>query len=124
MGKMMNMSAASSSPGSGNGNKLDRKTVERNRRIHMKGLCLRLTSLVPPHYFNPSRVLSLFPLISALHNTSMHVYQNFSLVIREYYGLRTTDRLRIIPMFGYNNTSTAHVLNYFFSFFTCHIIYA
>ncbi|KAL8118306.1 transcription factor bHLH162-like [Apium graveolens] len=52
MRQMMNMSAASS-PGSGN--KLDRKTVERNRRIHMKGLCLRLTSLVPPHHFNPSR---------------------------------------------------------------------
>lgn len=54
MGKMMNMSAASSSSRNGI-NKLDRKTVERNRRIHMKGLCLRLTSLVPPHYFKPSR---------------------------------------------------------------------
>lgn len=68
MGEMMNMSAASS-PSSGNRNKLDRKTVERNRRIHMKGLCLRLTSLVPPHYFKPSRVHLFFPLISALHNT-------------------------------------------------------
>ncbi|KAH7856342.1 hypothetical protein Vadar_000328 [Vaccinium darrowii] len=35
--------------------KLDRKTVERNRRIHMKGLCLKLTSLVPPHHFQPSK---------------------------------------------------------------------
>ncbi|KAK1398373.1 Basic helix-loop-helix transcription factor [Heracleum sosnowskyi] len=51
------MSTAASSPGSANGNKLDRKTVERNRRMHMKGLCLRLTSLVPPHYFEPSKDL-------------------------------------------------------------------
>lgn len=35
--------------------KLDRKTVERNRRIHMKGLCFKLTSLVPPHHFQPSK---------------------------------------------------------------------
>ncbi|XP_017216185.1 transcription factor bHLH162 [Daucus carota subsp. sativus] len=56
MGEVMNFSAAAS-PGSATRSKLDRKTVERNRRIHMKGLCLRLTSLVPPHYFNPSREL-------------------------------------------------------------------
>ncbi|PQQ02911.1 uncharacterized protein Pyn_11801 [Prunus yedoensis var. nudiflora] len=30
--------------------KLDRKTVERNRRIHMKGLCFKLASLVPPQH--------------------------------------------------------------------------
>ena len=67
MGEVMNFSAAAS-PGSATRSKLDRKTVERNRRIHMKGLCLRLTSLVPPHYFNPSRVRkSFFPYI-------MHVY--------------------------------------------------
>ncbi|KAG6633099.1 hypothetical protein I3843_12G025300 [Carya illinoinensis] len=35
--------------------KLDRKTVERNRRIHMKGLCFKLASLIPPHHFKPSR---------------------------------------------------------------------
>ncbi|KAJ8771850.1 hypothetical protein K2173_027027 [Erythroxylum novogranatense] len=31
--------------------KLDRKTVERNRRIHMKGLCFKLASLIPPSHF-------------------------------------------------------------------------
>ncbi|GAB4845649.1 hypothetical protein Ancab_039050 [Ancistrocladus abbreviatus] len=35
--------------------KLDRKTVERNRRIQMKGLCFGLTSLIPPHHFKPSK---------------------------------------------------------------------
>ncbi|KAH7528482.1 transcription factor bHLH162 [Ziziphus jujuba] len=35
--------------------KLDRKTVERNRRIHMKGLCFKLASLIPPHHFKPSK---------------------------------------------------------------------
>ncbi|KAF5459877.1 hypothetical protein F2P56_019789 [Juglans regia] len=35
--------------------KLDRKTVERNRRIHMKGLCFKLASLIPAHHFKPSR---------------------------------------------------------------------
>ncbi|XP_030531365.1 transcription factor bHLH168-like [Rhodamnia argentea] len=34
--------------------KLDRKTVERNRRIHMKGLCFKLASLVPPHHHHRS----------------------------------------------------------------------
>ncbi|KAA8540832.1 hypothetical protein F0562_024795 [Nyssa sinensis] len=37
--------------------KPDRKTVERNRRIHMKGLCFKLTSLIPPHHFKPSKDL-------------------------------------------------------------------
>ncbi|XP_068307116.1 transcription factor bHLH162-like [Pyrus communis] len=31
--------------------KPDRKTVERNRRIHMKSLCFKLASLVPPQHF-------------------------------------------------------------------------
>ncbi|KAG6635224.1 transcription factor bHLH162-like [Carya illinoinensis] len=36
--------------------KPDRKTVERNRRIHMKGLCFKLGSLIPDlHHFKPSR---------------------------------------------------------------------
>ncbi|XP_040986520.1 transcription factor bHLH162-like [Juglans microcarpa x Juglans regia] len=36
--------------------KPDRKTVERNRRIRMKGLCFKLASLIPDlHYINPSR---------------------------------------------------------------------
>ncbi|KAG2675832.1 hypothetical protein I3843_12G025400 [Carya illinoinensis] len=36
--------------------KLDRKTVERNRRIHMKGLCFKLASLIPTCQFKPSRL--------------------------------------------------------------------
>ncbi|CAK7328945.1 unnamed protein product [Dovyalis caffra] len=35
--------------------KLDRKTVERNRRIHMKDLCFQLASLVPRHFFKHSK---------------------------------------------------------------------
>ncbi|KAM7479917.1 hypothetical protein LguiA_028130 [Lonicera macranthoides] len=37
--------------------KLDRKMVERNRRIQMKGLCFKLTSLIPSHHFKPSKEL-------------------------------------------------------------------
>ncbi|KAF9671556.1 hypothetical protein SADUNF_Sadunf12G0059800 [Salix dunnii] len=44
----------------GESSRLDRKTVERNRRIHMKGLCLKLASLLPPHVFNPSKVKVVF----------------------------------------------------------------
>ena len=32
----------------GGGSKMERKDVEKNRRLHMKGLCLKLSSLVPP----------------------------------------------------------------------------
>nr|GMC50620.1 transcription factor bHLH162-like [Ipomoea batatas] len=35
--------------------KPDRKTVERKRRIHMKYLCGKLVSLIPPHHFYPSK---------------------------------------------------------------------
>ncbi|KAJ6868909.1 hypothetical protein NC651_033871 [Populus alba x Populus x berolinensis] len=35
--------------------KLDRKTVEKNRRVHMKDLCFKLASLVPHHFFKPSK---------------------------------------------------------------------
>ncbi|CAL4977332.1 unnamed protein product [Urochloa decumbens] len=38
----------SSGGGSGGGCKLERKDVEKNRRLHMKGLCLKLSSLIPP----------------------------------------------------------------------------
>ncbi|KAL2515832.1 basic helix-loop-helix (bHLH) DNA-binding superfamily protein [Forsythia ovata] len=31
-------------------NKMDRKTIERNRRILMKDLCFKLTSLIPPQH--------------------------------------------------------------------------
>ncbi|GMN45867.1 hypothetical protein TIFTF001_015064 [Ficus carica] len=33
--------------------KPDRKTIEKNRRIHMKGLCFKLASLVPHHHSSP-----------------------------------------------------------------------
>ncbi|XP_062191458.1 transcription factor bHLH167-like [Phragmites australis] len=33
---------------SGGGGKMERKDVEKNRRLHMKGLCLKLSSLIPP----------------------------------------------------------------------------
>jgi len=32
----------------GGGCKLERKDVEKNRRLHMKSLCLKLSSLLPP----------------------------------------------------------------------------
>ncbi|KAI4336128.1 hypothetical protein L6164_014696 [Bauhinia variegata] len=35
--------------------KLDRKTIERNRRIHMKTLCFKLASLIPSHYIKPTK---------------------------------------------------------------------
>ncbi|KAK1373249.1 Transcription factor bHLH36 like [Heracleum sosnowskyi] len=50
----MNRVAASAT---GSIQKPDRKTVEKNRRIHMKQLCYQLTSLIPPHHFNLSREL-------------------------------------------------------------------
>ncbi|KAK1661428.1 hypothetical protein QYE76_049587 [Lolium multiflorum] len=37
----------SSGCGGGCNNKMERKDVEKNRRLHMKGLCLKLSSLVP-----------------------------------------------------------------------------
>lgn len=44
----------------GESSSLDRKTVERNRRIHMKGLCLKLASLLPPHVCKPSKVYLVY----------------------------------------------------------------
>ncbi|PSR89590.1 Transcription factor bHLH36 like [Actinidia chinensis var. chinensis] len=38
--------------------KLDRKTTERNRRIHMKELCFKLTSLIPHHFKSSKDVVS------------------------------------------------------------------
>ncbi|KAI4343761.1 hypothetical protein L6164_011070 [Bauhinia variegata] len=35
--------------------KLDRKTIERNRRIHMKALCFKLGTLIPSHYVKPTK---------------------------------------------------------------------
>ena len=36
--------------GGGGCSKMERKEVEKNRRLHMKGLCLKLSSLVPAHH--------------------------------------------------------------------------
>ncbi|KAL2321851.1 hypothetical protein Fmac_026230 [Flemingia macrophylla] len=35
--------------------KLDRKTIERNRRIHMKTLCFKLVSTIPSKYLKPTK---------------------------------------------------------------------
>ncbi|RDX58075.1 Transcription factor bHLH162 [Mucuna pruriens] len=35
--------------------KLDRKTIERNRRIHMKALCFKLVSIIPSKYLKPTK---------------------------------------------------------------------
>ncbi|KAM3345613.1 hypothetical protein ACQJBY_020225 [Aegilops geniculata] len=35
---------------SSGGSKMERKDVEKNRRLHMKGLCLKLSSLLPAHH--------------------------------------------------------------------------
>ncbi|KAF5933285.1 hypothetical protein HYC85_029456 [Camellia sinensis] len=59
---VVEMKKSSSTP-----EKLDRKTVERNRRIHMKALCVKLTSLIPPNHFKPSKVLSLSLSLSLSH---------------------------------------------------------
>ncbi|KAI3464068.1 hypothetical protein Pfo_020731 [Paulownia fortunei] len=37
------------------GHKLERKTIEKNRRIEMKGLCSRLVSIIPADHFNPAK---------------------------------------------------------------------
>ncbi|XP_031117854.1 transcription factor bHLH168-like [Ipomoea triloba] len=47
------MAHATETPPSSSG-KLDRKTVERNRRIHMKNLCGKLVSLIPPQHLQPA----------------------------------------------------------------------
>ncbi|XP_020227946.1 transcription factor bHLH168 [Cajanus cajan] len=35
--------------------KLDRKTIEKNRRIHMKALCFKLVSTIPSKYLKPTK---------------------------------------------------------------------
>ncbi|KAM0927408.1 hypothetical protein ACQ4PT_002859 [Festuca glaucescens] len=42
-----NTSSGCGGGGGGCNNKMERKDVEKNRRLHMKGLCLKLSSLVP-----------------------------------------------------------------------------
>ncbi|KAI3464070.1 hypothetical protein Pfo_020733 [Paulownia fortunei] len=44
---------------SSSGNKLERKTIEKNRRIRMKGLCYKLVSLIPADHFKPAKVYQL-----------------------------------------------------------------
>ncbi|GJN37715.1 hypothetical protein PR202_gb26696 [Eleusine coracana subsp. coracana] len=46
------------SSGGGGGCKLERKDVEKNRRLHMKGLCLKLSSLIPPSAAKHASLLS------------------------------------------------------------------
>ncbi|KAL8457749.1 hypothetical protein ACS0TY_035569 [Phlomoides rotata] len=38
-----------------NGRKIERKTIEKNRRSEMKYLCFKLVSLIPSHHFNPQK---------------------------------------------------------------------
>ncbi|XP_057951743.1 transcription factor bHLH162-like isoform X2 [Malania oleifera] len=40
---------------SGTSTKPDRKTIERDRRIHMKRLCFKLTNLIPSHFVQHSK---------------------------------------------------------------------
>ncbi|XP_072981006.1 transcription factor bHLH162-like [Typha angustifolia] len=45
----------SSRNGGGGCAKVERKTVEKNRRIHMKSLCLKLSSLIPKDHYTSSK---------------------------------------------------------------------
>ncbi|KAH6781501.1 hypothetical protein C2S52_001768 [Perilla frutescens var. hirtella] len=38
-------------------NKIERKTIEKDRRIRMKGLCFKLVSLIPDHHFKATKAL-------------------------------------------------------------------
>ncbi|KAM5572062.1 transcription factor bHLH162-like [Rosa sericea] len=55
--------------------KLDRKTVERNRRIHMKGLCLKLASMVPPQYYKSSKSKEMMTQQSQLDLAASYIKQ-------------------------------------------------
>ncbi|XP_057772712.1 transcription factor bHLH162-like [Salvia miltiorrhiza] len=39
-------------------NKIERKIIEKNRRIRMKGLCFKLVSLIPDHIFKTAKEFS------------------------------------------------------------------
>nr|XP_010940038.1 transcription factor bHLH162 [Elaeis guineensis] len=43
------------SSSSGSAAKMERKTVEKNRRLHMKSLCLKLSSLIPKEHISTSK---------------------------------------------------------------------
>ncbi|CAI9757493.1 unnamed protein product [Fraxinus pennsylvanica] len=49
------MSPARKKTGGNSVNKMDRKTIEKNRRIVMKDLCSKLTSLIPTQHFKPAK---------------------------------------------------------------------
>ncbi|KAL6182414.1 hypothetical protein ACLB2K_043836 [Fragaria x ananassa] len=55
--------------------KLDRKTVERNRRIQMKGLCFKLASMVPPQYFKSSKSKDMMTQQSQLDLAASYIKQ-------------------------------------------------
>ncbi|KAL6174888.1 hypothetical protein ACLB2K_051533 [Fragaria x ananassa] len=55
--------------------KLDRKTVERNRRIQMKGLCFKLASTVPPQYFKSSKSKEMMTQQSQLDLAASYIKQ-------------------------------------------------
>ncbi|XP_004298935.1 PREDICTED: transcription factor bHLH100-like [Fragaria vesca subsp. vesca] len=55
--------------------KLDRKTVERNRRIQMKGLCFKLASMVPPQYFKSSKSKEMMTQQSQLDLAASYIKQ-------------------------------------------------
>jgi len=60
VGLKVKMKTSSSSEKS----KLDRKMVEKNRRMQMKSLCFKLSSLIPANHFRGTRVsfISLYKL--------------------------------------------------------------
>uniref|UniRef100_A0ACD5VF46 Uncharacterized protein n=1 Tax=Avena sativa TaxID=4498 RepID=A0ACD5VF46_AVESA len=58
--------------GGGCNNKMERKDVEKNRRLHMKGLCLKLSALVPPTSTHHIRHYQT----SAANNNSSHSNSN------------------------------------------------
>ncbi|OVA07601.1 Myc-type [Macleaya cordata] len=44
--------------GSSSSTTLDRKTIEKNRRMHMKALCFKLASLIPSHHTSSKDILT------------------------------------------------------------------
>lgn len=60
--------------------KLDRKEVEKKRRIEMKNLCLNLISLIPSHLFNPTIsnkvLIMLFSSVNLIIKEFMPIWVN------------------------------------------------
>uniref|UniRef100_A0ACD5TRJ4 Uncharacterized protein n=1 Tax=Avena sativa TaxID=4498 RepID=A0ACD5TRJ4_AVESA len=59
--------------GGGGGCKMERKDVEKNRRLHMKGLCLKLSALVPA---TSTHHIRHYQTSAANNNTSSHSNNN------------------------------------------------